>query len=482
MAEQKTDVLVVGLGPVGDVLAGLLRLHGLSVIAVEKNVAPFPLPRAAVFDHEIMRVFQALGVAEEIAAVSRVSDSYQFVTAGGDILLDFQLDPAHPVSAWAESYAFHQPAVEAILRNRLVELGADIRLGVSVTDLAQDEHGVTAALSDGTSVRAKYLAGCDGAASRVREAVGAKLFDYGFDEPWLVLDTVLKTGTMPLRMQQICDSRRPVTYMAMAAPRFRWEFMLKPGEDPAEMLGDAKIADLLAPWGCLNRVSIERKAVYRFHALVAAQWRVGRVLLAGDAAHQMPPFAGQGMCAGIRDAANLAWKLKLAVAGGIDLLDHYQTERAPHVREIIEMAVAMGRVVCVLDEQAAAARDAGMLARKAAGEKDISISYPPLKAGFLHPSPQAGVQFPQFLANGARLDDALGLEAVLLSAAPQSAGLAEMGLDDPRLAPFSAALKNWLHEHGAEAVLIRPDRYIFGTGTAASLRAAWAQPAFATAA
>jgi 3-(3-hydroxy-phenyl)propionate hydroxylase len=308
------------------------------------------------------------------------------------------------------------------------------------------------------------------------------LFDYGFDEPWLVLDTVLKTGTMPLRMQQICDSRRPVTYMAMAAPRFRWEFMLKPGENPAEMLEDAKIADLLAPWGCLNRVSIERKAVYRFHALVAEQWRVGRVLLAGDAAHQMPPFAGQGMCAGIRDAANLAWKLKLAVAGGIDLLDHYQTERAPHVREIIERAVAMGRVVCVLDEQAAAARDAGMLARKAAGEKDISIGYPPLTAGFLHPSPQAGVPFPQFSANGARLDDALGLDAVLLSVAPQSGGLAEMGLDDPRLAPFSAALKNWLHEHGAEAVLIRPDRYIFGTGAAASLRAAWAHPAFATAA
>ncbi len=479
MAEQKTDILVVGLGPVGDVLAGLLRLHGLSVIAVEKNLAPFPLPRAAVFDHEVMRVFQTLGVAEQIAAVSRVADSYQFVTVGGENLLDFQLAPAHPVSAWAESYAFHQPAVEAILRKRLVELGADIRLGVALTGFVQDENSVTATLSDGTSLRAKYVVGCDGAASLVREALGVALFDYGFDEPWLVLDTVLHAGTMPVRMQQICDFRRPVTYMAMAAPRFRWEFMLKPGENPAEMLEDGKIRELLAPWDCVDRVTIERKAVYRFHALVAKQWRVGRVLLAGDAAHQMPPFAGQGMCAGIRDAANLAWKLKLAVSGGVDLLDHYQAEREPHVREIIEMAVAMGRVVCVLDEAAAAERDAGMLARRASGAEDISISYPPLKAGFLHPSPRAGAAFPQFFANGARLDDFLGLDAVLLSATPQAG---DIGLDDPSLAPFSAALKNWLHEHGAEAVLIRPDRYIFGTGTAASLRAAWAQPAFATAA
>jgi hypothetical protein len=161
---------------------------------------------------------------------------------------------------------------------------------VALTGFVQDENSVTATLSDGTSLRAKYVVGCDGAASLVREALGVALFDYGFDEPWLVLDTVLHAGTMPVRMQQICDFRRPVTYMAMAAPRFRWEFMLKPGENPAEMLEDGKIRELLAPWDCVDRVTIERKAVYRFHALVAKQWRVGRVLLAGDAAHRMPPI------------------------------------------------------------------------------------------------------------------------------------------------------------------------------------------------
>jgi len=326
--------------------------------------------------------------------------------------------------------------------------------------------------------------GCDGASSQVREAMGVTLTDYGFDEPWLVLDTILNEGMLPIVAQQICDPKRPVTHMAMSPPRYRWEFMIKPGESPADLLDDAMIRELLAPWDCADRITIERKAVYRFHALVAAEWRVGRVLLAGDAAHQMPPFAGQGMCAGIRDAANLAWKLKLAVADGIDLLDHYQAEREAHVREITETAIAMGRVVCVLDEAAAAGRNAGMLARKAAGEEDISIAYPPLKAGFLHPSPQAGTQFPQFVVAGVRLDDVLGLNAVLISAAPQpaGAGMVDIGLEDVRLAPFSAQIKSWLGAQGVEAVLIRPDRYVFGTGTAAALRAAWHEPALAQAA
>jgi 3-(3-hydroxy-phenyl)propionate hydroxylase len=471
------DVIIAGLGPTGDALAGLLALQGVSVIAVEKNPTPFPLPRAAVFDHEIMRIFQMLGVAERIAPVCRVVDRYQFVTAAGELLLDFELNPAHPVSAWAESYGLHQPAVEAILRARLEELGATLRLGVPLTGITQDADSATATLADGTTLRAKYIVGCDGASSPVREALGVGLFDYGFDEPWLVLDTILNEGTLPWQVRQICDPQRPVTYMAMAKPRYRWEFMIKPGENPADMLADEKIRELLAPWDCADRVTIERKAVYRFHALVAHHWRQGRVLLAGDAAHQMPPFAGQGMCAGLRDAANLAWKLTAAVQDNVDLLDHYQTEREPHVREIIETAVAMGRVVCILDEQAAAGRNAGMLARKAAGEEDISIGYPPLKAGLLHASPNAGLQFPQFVAENTRLDDALGLHAVLLSPTPAASTprLRELGLDDPTLAPFAAPLHAWLAEAGAEAVLIRPDRYVFGTGTASALREAWSK-------
>jgi len=476
------DLLVVGLGPVGDVLAGLAKLQGLSVIAIDREAAIHPLPRAAVFDHEIMRIFQMLGVAEEIRSHCRVPDRYQFITADGEVLLDFELEENRPESGWAESYALHQPAVEAVLQAQIAALGVDVRRGVSFVSMIQDGDGVTAKVQGSTGlsqIRARYLVGCDGARSPVREAAGVALFDFGFDEPWLVLDTICEEpGVLPVTMRQICDPKRPVTYMAMATPRFRWEFMIKPGEAPADLLEDKAIQALLAPWGCADKVQVERKAVYRFHALVAHTWRKGRVLLAGDAAHQMPPFAGQGMCSGLRDACNLAWKLALVVKGEADeaILDSYQSEREPHVRAIIETAIAMGRTVCILDEEAAAARNAGMLAQRAAGVQNISIRYPDLKDGLLTKTPAAGALFPQALNGARKLDEALGLGAVLIGRrlpADDDPTLRRLELDDPALSPFTAALQAWLDDQGAEAVLVRPDRHVFGTGDATTLLGAW---------
>jgi 3-(3-hydroxy-phenyl)propionate hydroxylase len=313
----------------------------------------------------------------------------------------------------------------------------------------------------------------------VREAAGLTLFDFGFDEPWLVVDTICEEPVgLPMTIRQICDPKRPVTYMPMAAPRFRWEFMIKPGETPSDLLEDAAIRELLAPWGCANRVRVERKAVYRFHALVADAWRTGRVLLAGDAAHQMPPFAGQGMCSGLRDACNLAWKLALVIKGAAaaEVLDTYQIERDPHVRAIINTAISMGRTVCILDEEAAAARNAGMLAERAAGVQNISIRYPDLQGGLLTTTPAAGALFPQAVAGERRLDAALGLGAVLIGRHLPSGDDAEvrrLALHDPTLAPFKAALQAWLDAQEADAVLVRPDRHVFGTGNAASLLGAW---------
>jgi 3-(3-hydroxy-phenyl)propionate hydroxylase len=480
------DLLVVGLGPVGDVLAGLAKLHGLSVIAIDKEATIHPLPRAAVFDHEIMRIFQMLGVSQEIVRHCRVPDRYQFVTAGGEVLLDFELAEIRPESGWAESYALHQPAVEAVLQARVAALGVDVRRGVSFRSMTQDDDGVTATVdgpSGASELRARYLVGCDGARSPVRDAVGVALFDFGFDEPWLVLDTICKApGDLPMTMTQICDPKRPVTYMPMAPPRFRWEFMIKPGETPSDMLEDAAIQALLAPWGCADRVQVERKAVYRFHALVAESWRQGRVLLAGDAAHQMPPFAGQGMCSGLRDACNLAWKLAMVVKGQADdaILDTYQAEREPHVRAIIQTAIAMGRTVCILDEAAAAARNAGMLAERAAGVQNISIRYPDLQGGLLTTTPAAGALFPQALDGERRLDEALGLTPVLIGRdlpRGDDAGIRRLELGDPALAPFADALGGWLEAHGAAAVLVRPDRHVFGTGEPDALLRAWSEHA-----
>ncbi|WP_408591008.1 bifunctional 3-(3-hydroxy-phenyl)propionate/3-hydroxycinnamic acid hydroxylase [Novosphingobium sp.] len=476
------DLLVVGLGPVGDALAALATIQGLKVIAIDRSSTIFPLPRAAVFDHEIMRIFQAIGVAERIAPLCRIPDRYQFLTADRQVLLDF---PVAPVGAfgWAETYALHQPAVEQVLRDRLTELDVQVELGVAFERMAQDEAGVTVDVTAGAEprqIRARYVVGCDGSWSPVREALGIKLDDYNFDEPWLVLDTIIEEpGDLPIVCQQLCDPERPVTHMAMSGKRFRWEFMLKPGESPEEMLDDARIRALLEPWDCVERIAIERKAVYRFHALVAEKWRVGRILIAGDAAHQMPPFAGQGMCSGIRDAANLAWKLGAVIRAEADeaILDTYQQEREPHVRAIIATAIAMGQIVCLLDPAAAEGRNQAMLARKSSGAQDVSVAYPDLVDGFLTRTPHAGALFPQpRAADGELLDAVCGNGPVLVTrsdAQVRDRSVRAISLDAPEIAKFAAPLGQWLAAAAADAVLIRPDRHVFGTGCPDELQDAW---------
>lgn len=474
------DVLVVGLGPVGDVLAGLLKTQGLSVIAIDREADIFPLPRAAAFDQEIMRIFQMIGAAEAIAPLCRVPATYQFQTAGGEVLLDFPVPDGPGKWGWAATYLLHQPGVERALRGRLGAIGVDVRTGTAFTTLAQDEDGVTVTVigADGAyDIRARYVVGCDGAWSPVREAFGTPLFDYGFDEPWLVIDAIVKDGDdLPQIAMQICDPARPTTFLRMSGDRYRWEFMLKPGEDPTEIASDASIAALLAPWDVVHRIEIERRATYRFHALVAERWRDGRILIAGDAAHQMPPFAGQGMCSGIRDAANLAWKLAAVMRGDADeaLLDTFQAEREPHVRAIIETAIEMGRTVCVLDPDAAAARDAAMLARKASGAQDVTTDYPPLAGGCLTDTPGAGMLFVQPLADAQRLDDVLGAGAWLIGRdLPPVRSVRAVALDDPALAAFAPEIDAWREAYGAAAVLVRPDRHVFGTGDAATLVRQW---------
>jgi 3-(3-hydroxy-phenyl)propionate hydroxylase len=475
------DLLVVGMGPAGDVLAGLAAMQGLSVIGMDQAEDIHPLPRAAVFDHEIMRIFQMLGVAKSIEPATHECKAYRFFTAAREILLDFDLAGHKTVSGWADSYSLHQPEVERCLRARLRELGVPVLQGTRFLALTQDEEGVSATVRDTSGVRtirSRFLVGCDGASSTVREALGVLLDDYAFDEPWLVVDTIVSDPAgLPDCAMQICDPARPVTYIRMGERRCRWEFMVKPGEDPASMLLEETISALLQPFCPADNLAIERRAVYRFHGLVADRWRQGRVLLAGDAAHQMPPFAGQGMCSSIRDAANLAWKLAYVLAGkaGMALLDTYQQEREPHVRGIVATAIAMGRVVCLLDEAAAAERNAGMLARKAAGATDISLAMPDLEGGLLTETPGAGKLFPQPVVQGARLDDLLGDGPWLIARhrPPADFGVAASSLEDPALASFAPAITAWLEAHEAPAVLVRPDRTVFATGTPAAVLRAW---------
>ncbi len=475
------DVLIAGMGPVGAMLGVLLEQEGLSAIAIDKDTDVYPLPRAAHFDSEVMRIFQAAGVAEAVLPHTQQTDRYDFRNAAGELLMSFGMSPTSP-SGWASGYMFHQPAAEVALRDRFAALGGQARLGCKLESFVQDAEGVTAKLvgPDGPqTVRARYLVGCDGGRSTVREQLGLTLDDLQFDEPWLVIDVkVGPKANLPKVNLQVCDPARPTTCVLMGPGRHRWEFMLLPGETAEQVVEDGFIEALMSKWDA-GDIEVERRAVYRFHGLVAHQWRKGRVILAGDSAHQTPPFAGQGMCAGLRDAANLAWKLGAVLKAGADdrLLDTYQQERDPHVRGFIGLAIGMGRVVCTLDPEAAKARDAQMLAQMASGAPPLPpAGAPPLQGGLLMSgAPGAGEMFPQPWADGKRLDDVLGAGAWLIGAGLAPAGVRAVPLAAAELAPFAGPVKAWLDAKGCSAVLVRPDRYVFGAGEASALSDAYAQ-------
>ena len=339
---------------------------------------------------------------------------------------------------------------------------------LSFTD---DADGVTArfATSEGMqTLRARWLVGADGARSPVRKACGITFEYLGFKEPWLVVDVLFYDPVrLPTANLQICDPARPTTCVLMGEGRHRWEFMILPGETPEQVSADSAVERMLAPWKVDGAVRMERKAVDTFRARIADQWRKDRVLLAGDAAHQTPPFAGQGMCSGLRDAANLAWKLAAVTKGKVDqaLLDTYQPERAPNLRATIDMAIMMGQMVCTTSRLGAALRDMKFSLARMIGElADGPPAYQPIGAGaILAGSRGAGSYFPQVVASdGSRLDDVLGPGVWLIT---------RDDLGEGRLAPFAAPLRKWLDHQSVETVLVRPDRYVFGTGAPLALEA-----------
>ncbi|MDE2437372.1 MAG: bifunctional 3-(3-hydroxy-phenyl)propionate/3-hydroxycinnamic acid hydroxylase [Sphingomonadales bacterium] len=467
------DVLIAGGGPTGVTLAVLLARRGIRVIVAEKEAEIYPLPRAAHLDHEALRILQEAGVADAVIATSRTTARYEFRTAAGEILLCFEGSDRNGPGGWPGANMIHQPSVEAALRAELLRHdSAELRAQCELLDFVDDGDGVSVRLETPQGeqrLRTRYLVGADGARSPVRHALGIGFEDLGFEEPWLVIDTIVTDASrLPDCNLQICDPARPTTCVLMGEGRHRWEFMILPGESPEAVAQDDSIARLLEPWDVDGAVTFERKAVYTFRARIAETWRKGRVLLAGDAAHQTPPFAGQGMCSGLRDAANLAWKLAAIVLDGADdrLLDSYQPEREPNLRATIAMAIMMGRTVCITDPAAAAERDAQMIAARAAGKSaDGALAYPPIGGGVvLIGAPGAGTYFPQPVHGELRLDDVLGSDAVVLD---------RTGLGEERFAAFRTQILAWLDGNAVDAVLVRPDRYVFGGGDAASLVKAW---------
>lgn len=497
MAEREIrDVAIVGCGPVGAVIANLLGQAGLRVAVYEIGSSVYHLPRAAHFDAEIMRVFQAIGLAEAVLPATKPIKGMHFMNAEGEKLFGFDAPPGDGPQGWPAGFLFYQPDLEVALRDGIARFETvNVHYEHEVLGFEEDDGSVAIRVRDLRSAderiaHARYLIGADGGRSTVRKRAGMEPEDLGFDQPWLVVDTMLKREvTLPDVALQICDPARPATFIPSSGRHRRWELMLMPGDTPESMPERAE--DLIRPWITTDDTEIIRAVVYTFHALIAKRWRDGRVLIVGDAAHQMPPFLGQGMCSGIRDAHNLAWKLRMVLAGcgSASLLDTYQHERAPHVRAIIERAVGIGRIIQTTDPAVAAARDAHFAAGGAMPGDEPGM--PALASGIVSPTPRGGTLFPQprvrtLDGREHRLDDLLGDGFAVVGAASDGDAIARasvsigratglpvqaIGVGESRVADArdgmrvvhdaAGALTTWLAEHGT--TIVRPDRYVYGT-------------------
>jgi len=486
------DVAIVGCGPTGAVAAALLGQRGLRVWIGDSAHSIYDKPRAIAMDHEILRTLQQLGLDKGMQAhMEPFTDSEYYGVDGQLIKCMSTIAPPYPLGHFP-SVVFNQPALERQLRDLIGRMPlVNMALGHKLAQVNQTASGVQLSVTndDGQAqvVHAQYLIACDGASSGVREQLDMGLIDLGFDQAWLVVDAQVNDhglAKLPRVSVQYCEPERPSTYVIGPGRHRRWEISINPGEDPQELATPEGTWRMLSRWISPSDGQLWRQASYRFHALVARQWRQGRVFLAGDAAHQQPPFLGQGMCQGVRDAVNLSWKLAACLQNHApdNLLDTYASERQAHVRELTTRIKHIGELIAERDPGKARARDHQLLKDcqghvQRTPRQDVQ---PALQAGLLHAQkhPAVGTLCPQpWLVRGRqrqRMDNLLGCGWRLLLAANASnqliaaahrcrpAGVTQLQLGHSPWQEAQAVLAPWFEKQQAQAVLVRPDHVVYG--------------------
>ena len=367
----REPVIVVGAGPVGCTAALLLADFGIPVTLLERHTQPHPLPRAVHLDDEVARTLDRIGVSEGFLARSRPGSGLRLLDAGHRVMAEFRREQQVGAHGFPQANMFHQPDLEELVLARVEKhlligfhRGAEVS-GMDGTNspLTADPVQVHARVAGDPQVfTGQVVLGCDGAGSTIRKLAGITMDDLGFTERWLVIDIQAETGLNTWDgVEQVCDPARAATFMQVTGDRYRWEFQLRDGEDEAGLITPQALGPLLRPWtgrDDLAGLRITRSAVYTFRARLASRFQAGRVFLLGDAAHLTPPFIGQGLAAGLRDADNLAWKLAHVLTGqaGEDLLASYDAERRPHARAMVKKAVRVGWAMTGGQDRAAAVR------------------------------------------------------------------------------------------------------------------------------
>ena len=466
---KKYDVAIVGFGPTGGTLANLLALQGFSILIIEKEKSFYPLPRAVHFDDEIMRVFQTIGITDKFLKHTIINKGTKFVNSKNRVVLDWPRPRSITENGWYPSYRFHQPDLERKLRRRLKDFKkVSIMQNTKVNSLKEEKNSVKICIENINNnkiseIRAKYIIGCDGARSTIRKQIKAKFQNLGFTQKWAVVDLILKKNKkeLPDRTIQYSNSKRPATYCRNVGKRRRWEFAINNKESEKKVLSNSYIWNFLKPWLKPSEALMERKTIYTFQSAISKKWKKGRVFLAGDAAHLMPPFMGQGMCAGVRDASNLAWKIAYCLKNNHSekLLNTYQSERYSNVIEYIKTTVKMGEFVNAVGTS----NITGEVSSTPNGQKSMKSIKPKLGKGLGKINDKnRGKIFPQFkLKNGKSLDNKFFDKPLLIISSKYKKKV-------PKKINYinsntAKGLNEYMLNLKIDAFVVRPDRFILNS-------------------